>query len=193
MRKIFLIPAVLAAFVLPTAAQTGQSSYPDELVQIGAATIKTGEIPSSVVKAVNTRFDKDNPATWSKFPHSLKEYGWLYEFGNSETPLSNYEVTMKTSNGLLKGVYNTAGELTQTSETSKNIQVPQYIMKALFESQYKDWKVVGNKEVVNFFNEKDHSIATQSFKLKVENGKETKRLAFDYDVNTGKLEARVIR
>ena len=133
-------------------------------------------------------------STWSKFPHSLKDYGWVYEFGNSETPLSHYEVKMRTNKGgYLRGVYNTDGDLVQTSEISKDIPVPQYIMEALFESPYKDWKVVGNKEVVSFYNGEDNSIATQNFRLKVEKGKETKQLAFNYEASTGKHQARLIR
>ena len=193
MKKMFLIPIVMAAFVLSVNAQYDPDNYPSEEVTLGSAKISKGDLPSGVVKAVNTKFDKNNPSTWSKLPHTLKDYGWVYDFGG-ETKLSHYKVQMKTTSGdLLRGVYDTEGNLVESREISKNIRVPRYIMVALFEGPYKDWKIVGNREVVNFYNGKDNSLARQNFKLKLQKDKETAKLAFDYEASTGKLEARVIK
>ncbi len=101
---------------------------------------------------------------------------------------------MRTSNnGYLTGLYNVDGELIQTRERSKNIAIPQYILAAFAECEYKDWKIVGNKEVVNFFQGKNNSVARQSFTLNIEKDKERKKLAYNYEAGSGKLQAQLIK
>ena len=195
MKKIIFAILIISAFGLQSFAQADQSSYPSEKVAMVAAKIAGDVLPSSVTIAVNTRFDKDNPLTWSKFPYTLKEFGWVYEVGDSDQKLSFYEVNMKTSSkGFLTARYNENGDLIETRERSKNIPVPQYILKALYEGEYKDWRIVGNKEVVNFYqNRGDHSVAEQNFRLNLEKDNVKRKIAFNYEASTGKLEARLIR
>lgn len=195
MKKIIFAILILAAYGLPTIAQDFQASYASENVAIVTAKIAGDILPSSVSEAVNTRFDKENPLTWSKFPYTLKEFGWVYEVGDSEKELSFYEVSIKTSsNGFLKGKYNVDGDLIETRERSKNIPVPQYILKEIYEGEYKDWKIVGNKEVVNFYQGRGvHPVAEQNFRLNLEKDNVKRKLAFNYEANTGKLEVRLIK
>ena len=178
----------------PMIAQSDSYYVKGEKVPIVIAEISKDQLPSAILMAGDVRFDKDNPLTWSKFPHTLKEYGWVYEVGTTDNMPSHYEVTMRTTGGgYMLGYYSVDGYLTETREISKNTTVPRYILEALFESPYKDWKIVGNKEIINFYQSKDNTIAEQNFRLSVEKDKERKKLAFSYDVSTGKLEARLIR
>jgi len=194
MKKLLLTLIVLVTYMFPMIAQSDSYYVKGEKVPIVTAEISKDQLPSAILMAVNVRFDKDNPLTWSKFPHTLKEYGWVYEVGTTDNMPSHYEVTMRTtSGGYMLGFYSADGYLTETREISKNISVPRYILEALFESPYKDWKIVGNKEVINFYQSMDNTVAEQNFRLSLEKDKERKKLAFNYDVSTGKLEARVIR
>jgi hypothetical protein len=192
MKKIFFAIALMAALNIPILAQADLTV--SEYVGIVTASIPGSELPAVITNGVNTRFDKDNPLTWTKFPHKMKEFGWVYEIGESEKVPAKFEVNMKiTSGGYLTGVYDEKGDLVETREKSRNIPVPNYIMKAFIEGPYKDWKIVGNKEVINYFQTRERPGAEQHFKLNIEKNNERKKLAYDYSVSTGKLEARLIR
>jgi hypothetical protein len=162
-------------------------------VPIVTATIERNEVPSAIVQAVNTRFDKNNPLTWSKFPYQLKDYGWVYDFGSSDDPIQ-YEVTMKTSNGHdLWASYDANGNLVETREMSMDIPVPRYIQEAIYDSPYKDWRIIGDKEIVRFYQGGKNLSAKQDFRLTVENGKAKKKLGFKYEADKGKYQAYVVR
>lgn len=192
--KKLVLSAVLVALMLPLVAQTENGLDFANRVPLVSTTITKENLPQSVVNSASLRFDKNNPLTWSKFPYALKEFGWVYDLGTSESQLVNFEVTMENTNGdLLWAAYNAEGELTETRQNSKNVPVPQYIRAALAEGEFKDWKIAGTREMISFYNGPDFAKADQHFRLVVEKGKERKRLAFDYEGSTGKLEARVIR
>lgn len=193
MKKIYFVLILLAAFSFPILAQPGEDALTSEAVPIVTAKIPVGGVSSAVTTAINNRFDKDNPLTWSKLPYKFKDFGWVYEVGNPEKKLTHYEVTMKTSDGFLWGSYNADGELTKTREISENIAVPLYILNSIYTGPYKDWKIVGNKEVINFFQSKDHPYAEQNFKVNIEKDNVIKKLDFKYEANSGKLQARLIR
>lgn len=194
MKILFLIAIVLVAFMLPMKAQGDQTYDLTENVPNGAVKISKPNELKSIDQAINAKFDKNNPATWSAFPHTLKEYGWLYDFGNSEHPTSQYEVIFKSRQGeVMDGTYNVEGDLIKSTEVSKNIPIPGYIMDALFQSQYKDWQIVGDKEVVKFYNTSDKSVANQDFMLKVEKDNKIKKLTFNYEAEAGKLQARLVK
>lgn len=183
----------LIAFMIPVAGQSSQIPLVSEEVQLFTAEIQKDDIPQDVIKTINLDFDKRNQFTWSKLPHQLKEFGWVYEIGDTDTPINSYKVRIKTNARVLSGSYDAEGNLVETHERSKDIAVPRYVMEALYSSPYKDWKIVGNKEIVNFYNLSDNSLATQNFKLKLEKDNKRKTLAFNYEVNSGRLEARLIR
>lgn len=184
----------LAAINFSVIAQSSQYSSSGDYVAVVAASIPGDELPPQISHSVNLRFDKNNPLTWSKFPYKINDFGWVYEVGPQEDKLSRYEVTMRTSSGgYFYGYYNAEGDLVETMERSKDIPVPRYIMVALYETPYRDWKIVGNREVVNFYQNTSDPVAEQHFKLIVEKDNKRKRLAFNYDVNTGNLQAMVIR
>ncbi len=192
MKKILFTIAVMAALSFPLVAQPDNTV--SEYVAFVTASIPGSELPAVISNGVNTRFDKDNPLTWTKFPHKLKEFGWVYEVGESAQVPAKFEVNMKvTSGGYLHGVYDDKGDLVETRERSRNIPVPNYIMKAFVEGPYKDWRIVGNKEVINYFQSKERPGAEQHFRLNIEKDNERRKLAYSYEVSTGKLEARLLK
>jgi len=195
MKRVIFILIVFAALMFQTNAQTNMDLKSFDRVPFVTATIPGSELPDAVSKAVNTRFDKDNPFTWSKFPYELKEYGWVYEVGSSDNnALAGFEVTMKTSNGNThRGLYNVDGKLIESREVSKNIPIPRYIMEALASSEYSDWKIVGDREIVQFYNSGEKPSADQYFKLTLQKEKTKRKIAFKYEANTGKYQAIVMK
>ncbi|MGB8491751.1 MAG: hypothetical protein WCE64_11905 [Bacteroidales bacterium] len=192
--KKMLLALLGTAFAVPMIAQSNLVPLLNDETIVVSSQLPVKEVPSAVIKAINTSFDKNNPATWSKFPYTLKEFGWVYEIGpNVEAP-SLYEVRVKTTpGGLMSGFYSDKGNLVRTRQFSKNIPTPRYVLDEIYSGEYNGWKIVGNKELVTLYNENDHTIAKQNFKVTIEKGKERKKLAFNYEASTGKLEARVIR
>ncbi len=198
MKRIVLIISVLSVFVVPALAQGTADINTYERMPVVTAVIPGSELPAKVVNAVNTRFDKDNPLTWSKFPYEFKDYGWVYEVGSSSSDLNQllgYKVIMRTTQGNnLQAFYNANGNLTETRERSKNIALPRYVREALATGEYKDWKAIGDKELIQFYRpDEKNPYAQQVFKVTLQKDKEKRKLTFKYEASTGKLQAIVRR
>jgi hypothetical protein len=180
MKKLLMTSLVLTALGLPMLAQVDHDYNLNDRVPIASATITKEQVPAAVLKAVNTEFDKNKPETWSKFPFALKEYGWVYDAGASSLKLDRYEVTMKTSTGNeLWAVYDPQGNLVETREMSTNIPMPRSVQEALANSQYKDWKVVGNKEIIRYYHDHSKSSAEQHFRVTVEKDNVKRGISFN--------------
>lgn len=181
MKKLFITSLAFVAFLIPTLAQIDHDYNPNDREPEVKATILKDQVPEAVRKAVVTQFDKDNPLTWSKFPYALKEYGWVYDVGASNIKLDRYEVTMKTAEGNdLWAVYAANGELIESREMSVNVPVPKYIMEELSKSKYKDWKIVGNKEIIKYYHDHNNSNVEQHLRLTVEKDNVKRSLSFNF-------------
>ena len=182
MKKVLVSCFVLMAFVLPSLAQAHDYNVND--VEPGViASIPVSQVPPAVVSAVSLQFDKSNPVTWSKFPFALKEYGWVYDIGAENVALDRYEVKMITDKKTdLWAVYTNKGELVETREVSTNIAVPASVMKEFQQSKYKDWKIVGSKEVIRFYHdhEKNSSNVEQHFRISVEKDGVKRNISFNW-------------
>jgi hypothetical protein len=181
MKKLLITILVILAFVIPSLAQIDHDYNPNDREPEVKATILKDQVPEAVRKAVITQFDKNNPITWSKFPYALKEYGWVYDVGAANIKLDRYEVTMKTAEGNdLWAVYAANGELVESRELSVNVPVPTYVYEELSKSQYKDWKIVGNKEIIKFYHDHNNSSVEQHLRLTVEKDNVKRSLSFNF-------------
>jgi hypothetical protein len=181
MKKIMITCLASLAYVIPILAQIDHDFNPNDKEPVVQATILKEQVPAAVRNAVSTQFDKNNPLTWSKFPYALKEYGWVYDVGASDIKLDRYEVTMKTSKGDdLWAVYSAKGELIETREMSVNVPVPSYVLDELAKSKYKDWKIVGNKEIIKYYHDHNNSSVEQHIRLTVQKDNEKRSLSFNY-------------
>lgn len=187
MKKQLITCIGLIAFMLPVFAQVDHDYNPNDRVPIVNTTITKDQVPAAVSKAVNIQFDKNNPLTWSKFPYALKEYGWVYDAGASDLQLNRYEVTMKTSTGNdLWAVYAANGDLVETREMSTNVAIPPTVLDALSKSQYKDWTIVGNKEIIRYYHDNDNTSVEQHFRITVEKDNVKRSISFNYQVTPKK-------
>ncbi len=173
--------------MLPLVAQVDHDFNLNDRVPIAGTTLQKDQVPAAVLNAVNIQFNKDNPITWSKFPYALKEYGWVYDVGASDLKLDRYEVVMKTTTGNdLWAVYSKDGDLVETREMSKNIALPRQVQLALANSQYKDWTVVGDKEILKYYRDRSNTNVEQHFRVTVEKDKVRKSISFNYNTNSSK-------
>lgn len=179
--KKLLIFSLLVALGLPLIAQIDHDYNPNDRIPLVNTTITKEQVPAAVINAVNKQFDKNNPLTWSRFPFALKEYGWVYDVGSADIPLNRYEVTMKTKeDNDFWAVYSASGELVETKEVTKNSPIPHYVQVELANSEYKDWTVVGDKEIIKYYHDHDFSSVEQHFRLTVEKDKVRRSLSFNY-------------
>lgn len=181
MKKLLLSILAFLGFLFPMVAQVDHDFNANDR-EPGASTVITkDQVPPEVLKAVQTKFDLNNSATWSKFPYALKEYGWVYDVGASAVKLDRYEVTMKTTKGDdLWAVYSPKGDLIETRETVNNVAPPAHVLEALAKSQYKDWTIVGNKEIIRFYHEHNNSSVEQHFRLTVQKDNVKRSISFNF-------------
>lgn len=183
MKKLLITCLSLAAFVMPSLAQVDHDYNVEDREPAITNHIAKDQVPLEVQKAVNVQFDQNKPETWSKFPYALKEYGWVYDVAAANLQLDRYEVNMKTPKGDdFWAVYTNKGELVETREISKDAAIPKTIMDQFLKSQYKDWNIVGNKEIIRFYH--DHSMnksnVEQHFRINVEKNGVKRAISFNW-------------
>jgi hypothetical protein len=182
MKKLVISFIAALGMVLPAIAQESRSFYADESEPIVSAKIPTDQVPAPVVKAVNTRFDKNDPQTWCKFPYALKEYGWLYDVNSPGSDFNGYTVTMKTKDGKdFQAMYNADGSLIESKEMSVNVPVPQDIMAELLNSSYKDWNIVGDRQIIKFYRDRNNSNVESHMRITVEKDNVKKNISFSWN------------
>lgn len=183
MKRFLLGLVAVAAFAINAEAQVSHDYYSGDREPIITAMLTKDQVPAPVLEAVRTQFNKANPLTWSKFPYALKEYGWVYDVGAEDVVLDRYEVIMKTDNNTeLWAVYTNKGELVETREILKDVAIPKDVMDKFLNSQYKDWKIVGNREVIKFYHDHtlDKSRIEQHFRINVEKDGVKRAISFNW-------------
>jgi hypothetical protein len=181
MKKLLVTVLALCGFLFPLLAQVDHDYNPNDRVPVVNETITKDQVPAAVLKAVNTQFDKNNPLTWSKFPFALKEYGWVYDEGATDIKLNRYEVTMKTQSGNdLWAVYAANGDLIETNEMSVNVAIPPSVQEELSKSIYKDWTIVGNREIIRYYHDHNDTSVEQHFRITVEKNNVKRSISFNY-------------
>lgn len=180
MKKLFFTGLALVAFLLPSLGQDHDYNVNDKVPLVNTKITKE-QIPPAVVKAFNTKFNINDPQTWSKFPYTLKEYGWVYDIGAADLKPDRYEVDFKTkTGGNFSAVYSAAGELIESREASSNVPMPTSVQEALSKSKYKDWAVVGDKEIIRYYIDNDVNNVEQHFRVTVEKDKVKRSISFNY-------------
>jgi hypothetical protein len=181
MKRLLFTCSALVGFVLASFAQVSHDFNPNDREPVINATITKDQVPAAILKSLNVQFAKDNPLTWSKFPYALKEYGWVYDVGAANIKLDRYQVTMKTTSGAdLQAIYTADGNLVETREMSTNVPIPPDVMAAFQKSQYKDWAIVGNKELIRFYHDHNNNSVEQHFRITVEKDKVRRSISFNY-------------
>ena len=181
MKKLLFSSLAFLGFLFPLLAQVDHDYNANDREPVRSTLITKDQVPPEVVKAVQTKFDLNNSATWSKFPYALKEYGWVYDVGASDVALDRYEVTMKTKKGdELWAVYTSKGELVETRETTNNVTPPANVLAALSKSQYKDWAIVGDKEIIRFYHDHNNNSVEQHFRLTVQKDNVKRSISFNF-------------
>jgi hypothetical protein len=179
MKQLLIGCLALMASILPALAQVDHDYNANDKTPEESFGLTKDKIPLAVLKAASTTFDMSNPVSWTRFPYALKEYGWVYDEGASDLKPNRFEVKMKLSNGdELYAVYSAEGNLIATREITSNVAVPASVQERLSKSQYKNWKIVGTKEVIRYYHDKNS--VEQHFRVTVEKDNVKRSISFNY-------------
>jgi hypothetical protein len=179
MKKLFVSVLALSGFLFPLLAQVDHDREVSEVVPVESLTLKKEQIPQAIVKAVGVDFSTGKPVTWGKFPFNLQNYGWVVNKDMAGEKPDHYEVLIKAKDGSdIYAVYTADGTILQSKSVYKNIPVPAEVSTKLANSQYKDWTVVGDKELIRYFKNKMN--VEEHFRLTIQKGKEKRTVSFNY-------------
>jgi hypothetical protein len=180
MKKFLIASLALMAFVLPSIAQVDHDYNVNDRVPVINNKITKEQVPAAVLKSLKVPFDSKNPQTWSKFPYALKEYGWVYDVGAENLNLDRYDVQIKDNkDNTYEAIYAANGDLVESREMAENISTPPNVIAELSKSQYKDWKVVGNKEIIKFYHDHNNSSVEEHFRVTVEKDGVKRSISFN--------------
>jgi len=180
MKKLFVSILAIGGFFLPVFSQVDHDFSESDKIPVESLVLKKDQIPSAIVKAVSTDFINGQPVTWGKFPYVLKDYGWIINPDANVTTPDQYEVLIKAKNGSdIYAVYKPDGTILESRSLYKNVPLPSTVKDRLAKSQYKDWGVVGDKEIIMYYNGKKD--VREHFRLTVEKNNVKHAISFNYD------------
>ncbi len=167
--ELLIVVMALLGLTLPVIAQDVTEEDPVESLEL-----KKGDIPSPVQKAAEKLFEGDTQIAWGSFPYELKNYGW-YVNPDYKGPVDYYEIKFKAKDGSnVFAVFESTGKLIRCKIINKDAPVPQNIVAALENGEYKGWKIVGDVMLIKS-NRKN---IDEHYAVKVEKGGKEKTLFF---------------
>jgi hypothetical protein len=180
MKKLIISIIASTGFFFPLLAQVDHDQAENEIVPVESLTLKKEQIPPAIVKAVNTDFANEEAFRWGKFPYVLEKHGWIVAKTESNVKPDFYEVNIKAHDGSdIFAVYSPDGTIIQSRTIRKNAALPPSVLKALENSQYKGWDVVGDREIIKYYNSKNN--VEEHFRITVEKNNVKKTISFNYN------------
>ncbi len=181
MKNLLIVFMALMGFTFPSLAQVSHDFNPNDREPGTLMVLPKDKVPQAVLTAFSTQFNLNDPLTWSRFPYALKEYGWVYDEGAANLQLDRYIVKMKANDGTtLEAVYSLTGDLIESREVSTDTNIPPSVMAAFKNSQYKDWIIVGNREIIKYYHDHNSSSVEQHFRITVEKDGVKRAISFNY-------------
>jgi hypothetical protein len=165
---------IVLAFTLQAFAQQEMKVQ----VPMEKLVIDQSQVPQVVKKAVRKDISNGQPVQWHTFPYIFKKYGWQVinpKLAKKDKKPDEYEVYIKTNRGgRIDAVYGKKGNLVRMREVLKDIQLPMKIDDAISRSQYKDWNISKDKELITVGE--DH---VKHYVVKLSKGDQHKTLYID--------------
>lgn len=185
MKKLVLLLLASTGFLFPLFSQVDNVIEESEGVPLESLTLKKDQVPKAIVDAVKSDFKSDQPFTYGKFPYVLKKYAWVVDpDAKGKTP-DYYEVFIKDQDGSdIWAIYNPEGKIIESKTIRKNGNLPMNIDQKLANSQYKDWKIIGDRELIKYYDNKNN--VEEHVKVTVEKNNMKKNLSFAFTEPTKK-------
>ena len=146
----------------------------EDVTPIEKAIVTKAEVPAAVTQAASTDFKDYLPIKFSTVGYKLKNYGWS---PNTDVPeqLDHYELHLVAKDGsYLDALYSPDGNLERYKKVIKNEALPRPILESIANSDYKNWTLAKDQEVITGDPKevKDHYV------IRLKNGSKTKTLYF---------------
>jgi hypothetical protein len=179
MKKLLISLLAFSGFLFPLLAQVDHDQRENDVIPVESLTLKKEQIPDAIVKAVINDFATGQAFRWGKFPYALEKYGWVVNQDEIGEKPDHYEVNIKAKDGSdVYAVYTPDGTIIESRTIRKNASLPTSVQEALAKSQYKDWTVVGDKELIKYFNTRKDVEA--HYRVTVEKNNVKKSISFNY-------------
>jgi hypothetical protein len=180
MKRLMVSFLAIAGLLFPMLAQVDHDHRLDDIVPLEFLTLKKEQIPPAIIKAVSAEYTTGQPLTWGKFPYVLERYGWVVSQNAGGEKPDRYEVMIKAKDGSdLYAVYDPDGTIIESRSLYKNIPLPVNVKNALSKSQYKDWAVVGDREIIRYYKTKKD--IEEHFRVTVEKNNVKRSISFNYE------------
>jgi len=167
-RSVFLLMFFLVATF------SGFAQQVSEEVPVETLTLKKGNLPPAVIKSAEELFKGNTQVQWGSFPYELKDYGWVVN-KDYDSPIDHYEIHLKTKDGNdVYAVFESTGEMIRYRMTNKKAPLPASILSAIAKTEYKDWKLLGDSEVIKSNQKK----IVEHYAVKLEKGNQKKTLYY---------------
>lgn len=146
-------------------AQTKSTNQTDEL--------DIEELPEVVLKKIGEDFSIYLPDRHpDKAVRQLQDEFIAYDLGKDYEDYNNYLVILRNNKGTLTATYNEKGKLTRVVEKYKDIKLPNEVIYSVLKA-FPGWGFVDDKYT---YTQSDGDVLKKQYKVKINNGKETKRL-----------------
>jgi hypothetical protein len=163
----------------PLLSQVDHEIGESEAIPVESLVLKKDQVPPAIIDAVKSDFQHGEAFSWGKFPYALKKYAWVVDNDASNVKPEFYEVYIKASDGSdIYAVYTPDGTIKESKTIRKNAPLPRTVDQALAKSQYKDWTVVGDKELIKYYNSKNN--VEEHVKVTVEKNNVKRNISFNY-------------
>lgn len=179
MKKLILSLVCLTGSIFPLLSQVDHDQRENEEVPIESLILKKDQIPAPIVSAVARDFKEGQAFKYGKFPYVLEKYGWVVSKEGANQKPDRYEVYIKAKDGSdVYAIYNPDGTILQSKIIRKNATLPPTVLQALAKSQYNGWNIVGDKEVIKYFNSPNN--VEEHFRITVEKNNVKKTISFNF-------------
>ncbi|GAB3220401.1 hypothetical protein [Spirosoma arcticum] len=165
----------LALMLLSPGTIWAQAPAIDETVSI--TRVKKGEEPQAVMDALRKDFPNTIVSEVAFLPGALYGKEWAIQDNDDtdgdKSDLQYYQVSAAGPNLKYTAVYDKSGKLLSYKETVRQADLPGPVAKTI-NSQFTDWRVVGDRERITFSKNK-----TVVYRVKLAKGKEHERIYLD--------------
>jgi hypothetical protein len=179
MKKLIISMVILAGYLFPAMAQVDHDQEDGYIVPLESLTLTKDQIPVSIVQAVKEDFKDGQAFMWGKFPYVLEKYGWIVSPEAQGQKPDFYQVKIKANDGSdIYAIYKPDGTILQSKIIRKDVMLPSSVKQALEKSQYKDWHIIGDKELIKYYNTRTN--IEEFYRITVEKGNIKKTISFNY-------------
>lgn len=135
--------------------------------------IELSELPEIVLTQIGNDFSVYLPDRHpDKAVQELQDKFITYNLGKDFEGYENYLVIMRNEKGTLTATYNEKGKLIRVVEKYNDIKLPSEVIYSVLK-EFPGWGLVDDKYT---YTQSDGDVLKKHYKVKIQNGNETKRL-----------------